>query len=358
MAPIMIEENEDDSLDDSDFILGKQYKILSRKLDALLQSNTGFDPTKKPEASVEDEIAEAQKALTGKMEELVKASEKRILDQQIEIQRILERKLNTAIEQVEERHRLLKEQNDKKIDELVKNMELLYSKLKKDLYDLRDETDSFNSQYQTSFAKHLSDAHKRVEELNAEQSTSTVAVFANELRNTNQPILTDVVTKLKNTLQPLINLAKTTTEPQTTYQSTILGRPPFIPPILSKAGPTFETTTTTTTEAGGSSSQSVVKEIRIAPYMEQVNQEREEEYKKILIINNIALENQTWTEELITAIDFNDFHVNNRLPLKSLETKTGFNQQLDLPYNPKTFAFLQFERQVPKKNLPLKGRNG
>ncbi|KAI3494511.1 hypothetical protein L1887_40760 [Cichorium endivia] len=106
MAPIAIEEADEEGLDDSDFILGKQYKILNRKLDALLQSKTGFDPSKKPEVSVEEKIAEAQTALIGKMEDLVHASEKKILDQQIEIKRILETKLNTAVEQVEERHRL------------------------------------------------------------------------------------------------------------------------------------------------------------------------------------------------------------------------------------------------------------
>ncbi|KAI3767969.1 hypothetical protein L2E82_18398 [Cichorium intybus] len=82
MAPIAIEDADEESLDDTDFILGKQYKILNRKLDALLQSNTGFDPTKKLESSVEDLIGEVQRSLTKKMEELVKSSEQRVLEKQ------------------------------------------------------------------------------------------------------------------------------------------------------------------------------------------------------------------------------------------------------------------------------------
>ncbi|KAI3499716.1 hypothetical protein L1887_35525 [Cichorium endivia] len=365
MAPIAIKDADEESLDDADFILGKQYKILNRKLDALLQSNTGFDPMKKPEASVEDLIGEG--------------------------------KLKTAVEQIDEKHQLLKEQTDKRMEELLKKLELSNSEVTKELHDLRSSTESFNSPYQTGFAKHLSDAHKRVEELTAELSSSAVTTYARELRTTNQTIVTNMVNKLKNALQPMINVSLkmdrsqaerarpqliaqgehdvhhsqggesevpgsqagetttseaiiTTTTTTQQQQQTILGRPPFIPLIPSKTGPTFGTTTTT--EAGGSSSQPLRKEIRIAPHMEQVNREREEEFRKILEINRIAIDNHTWTEDLIKSIGFNDFHVNNRLPLKSLETKNGKNQQLDLPYNPKTFAFLQFERSVTKDKLP------
>ncbi|KAI3518362.1 hypothetical protein L1887_07006 [Cichorium endivia] len=422
MAPIAIEEADEEGLDDSDFILGKQYKILNRKLDALLQSNTGFDPSKKPEASVEEQITEAQTALIGKMEDLIRASEKKVLDQQLEIKRVLEAKLNTAVEQVEERHRLLAEETEKRVAEFVKSIELSNVEVKKELFDLRDKTDSFNRQYQTGFAKHLSDAHKRVEELTAELSSCTLATFSNELRTTNQTLVSDMVDKLKTALQPMLKLSvkldkaqdarprpqltaqgeqdvhpsqggeseapgsragdtpasevgdtpaseagetpvseasmpptseatktttTTTTPPQ---QQSILGRPSFIPIIPSKADSTFGTTTTT--EVGGSSSQPLRREIRIAPHMEQVNREREEEFRKILAINKIAIDNHTWTEELIRSIGFNDFHVNNKLPLKSLETRNTIDQQLDLPYNPKTFAFLQFERRVPQDKLP------
>ncbi|KAI3494510.1 hypothetical protein L1887_40759 [Cichorium endivia] len=287
--------------------------------------------------------------------------------------------------------------------------------MKKELVDLRDKIDSFNRQYQIGFAKHLSDAHKRVEELTAELSSSAITTFGNELRTTNQTLVSDMVDKLKTALQPMLKLSlkldksqvgrlrpqltaqgehdvhpsqrgeseapgsragetptseagetptseardtptseaiKTTTTTTTTQQQqrTILGRPPFIPPIPSKADPTFGTTMTT--EAGGSSSQPLRKEIRIAPHMEQVNREREKEFSKILAINKIAIDNHTWTEDLIKSIGFNDFHINNRLPLKSLETRTNKNQQLDLPYNPKTFAFLQFERRVAADKLP------
>ncbi|KAI3516673.1 hypothetical protein L1887_15613 [Cichorium endivia] len=151
---------------------------------------------------------------------------------------------------------------------------------------------------------------------------------------------------------PTSEATKTTTTTTTIppQQRTILGRPSFIPIIPSKADSTFGTTTTT--EKGGSSSQPLRREIRIAPSMEQVNREREEEFRKILAINKIAIDNHTWTEEVIRSIDFNDFHVNNRLPLKSLETTNTVDQQLDLPYNPKTFAFLQFERGVAPDKLP------
>ncbi|KAI3503820.1 hypothetical protein L1887_32273 [Cichorium endivia] len=413
MAPLTIEEDEDDSLDDSDFILGKQYKILNRKLDALLQSSTGFDPTRGTEVSFEDQMAEAQKALTDKMEKMVKDSEKRIFDQQIEIKRVMEGKFNTAVEQIDKRHRLLKEQTAKTIKELVEKMQTSNSEVVKSLSTLNENTSSFNSQYQTSFAKHLSEANKRIEELTAEQSHSTIPIFANELRKTNAAIASDIIEKLRRTLQPMINVSlkmersqagrphpqaiaqaepmaqpsqggesatsgsvasksqalvtqalltqalvtaalKTqaqgtaTTTPKTTSQTTILGRPPFIPTI-STAGPAFGTTTTI--EAGGSGSRPQGNVLRIAPHMEQVHKEREEDYRKMLMINNIAYDNQTWTAELITAIGFNDFTVFNRLPLRSLETKSRISRQLDLPYNLKTFAFLQFERHVPKEKL-------
>ncbi|KAI3767968.1 hypothetical protein L2E82_18397 [Cichorium intybus] len=288
------------------------------------------------------------------------------------------------------------------MEELVRKLELSNSEVTKELHDLRSSTESFNSQYHTGFAKHLSDAHKRVEELTTELSSSAVTTFAKELRTTNQTIITNMVNKLKTALQPMINVSlkmersmaergrpqqiaqgehnvhpsqggeseatgsqaletptseahqPTTTEPQTTSQPTMLGRPSFIPPIPSTpsmAIPTFGSTITT--EAGGSSSQPLRKEIRIAPHMEQVNRERKEEYRKILEINRIAINNETWTEDLIKTIGFTDFHVNNSLPLKSLDTKNSKDQQLDLPYNPKTFAFLQFERHVPKEKEKL-----
>ncbi|KAI3510833.1 hypothetical protein L1887_17970 [Cichorium endivia] len=422
MAPIAMEEADEEGLDDSDFILGKQYKILNRKLDALLQSSTGFDPTKKPEASVEEQIAEAQNALLSKMETLIQASEKKVLAQQLATQRVLEAKLNTAVEQVEERHRLLAKETEKKVAEFVKSIELSNLEVKQALFDLRDKTDSFNRQYQTGFAKHLSDAHKRVEDLTAELSSSTLATFSNELRTTNQTLVSDMVDKLKIALQPMLKLsvkldkaqaarprpqltaqgeqnvhpsqggeseipgsqaqagetpaseagntpaseagkthvseasvpptseATTTTTTTQQQQQSTLGRPAFIPAIPGKADPSFGTTTTT--EIGGSSSQPLRREIRIAPSMEQVNRDREVEFHKILAINKIAIDNHTWTEELIKSIGFNDFFVNNRLPLKSMDTRDTVDQQLDLPYNPKTFAFLQFERKVPEDKLP------
>ncbi|KAI3493176.1 hypothetical protein L1887_42166 [Cichorium endivia] len=353
------------------------------------------------------------------MEDLIQASEKKVLDQQLEIKRVLEAKLNTAVEQIEERHRLLAEETEKKVAAFVKSIELSNAEVKKKLFDLRDQTDSFHRQYQTWFAKHLSDAHKRMEELTAELSSSTLATFSNELRTTNQTLVSDMVDKLKTALQPMLKLSvkldkaqaarsrpqltaqgehdvhpsqggeseapgsqagetpaseagdtpaseagktpvseasmsptsevtKTTTIPP--QQQSILGRPSFIPIIPSKADPMFGTTTTT--EIGGSRSQPLRREIRIAPSMEQVNREREEEFRKILAINKIAIDNHTWTEELIRSIGFNDFHVNNRLPLKSMDTRDTVDQQLDLPYNPKTFAFLQFERRVPQDKLP------
>ncbi|KAI3503741.1 hypothetical protein L1887_32190 [Cichorium endivia] len=355
------------------------HQLPSKKL--MKKSNTGFDPTKKPEASVEEMIGEVQKSLIQKMEELLKASEQRVLEKQKELQQVVEGKLKSAVELIDEKHQLLKEQTDKQMEELLKKLELSNSEVTKELHGLRSSTESFNSQYQTGFAKHLSDAHKRVEELTAELSSSAITTFSKELRTTNQTLVSDMVDKLKTVLQPMLKLSmkmdksqterlrpqltaqgehdvhpsqggeseapgsragetttseagetptskaiKTTTTTTTQQQQrTILGRPPFIPPIPSKANPTFGTTMTT--KAGGSSSQPLRKEIRIAPHMEQ-------------------------TEDLIKSIGFNDFHINNRLPLKSLETKTNKNQQLDLPYNPKTFAFLQFERNVAREKLP------
>ncbi|KAI3503762.1 hypothetical protein L1887_32211 [Cichorium endivia] len=207
MEPITIEEDEGDSLDDSDFILRKQYKVLNRKLDALLQSNTDFDPSKGTEASFEDQMAEAQKALTDKMEKMVKESERRILDQQIKIKRILEGKFNTAVEQVEDTHRLLKEQTEKNFKDLVEKFENSNSEVVKCLTTLNENTSSFNSQYQTGFSKHLSDAHKRIEELTAEQSRSAIIIFENELKKTNVAIASDIIEKLRRTLQPMINVS-------------------------------------------------------------------------------------------------------------------------------------------------------
>ncbi|KAI3510575.1 hypothetical protein L1887_17683 [Cichorium endivia] len=141
------------------------------------------------------------------MEEMVKGSEKKILDQQIEIKRILEGKFNNVFEQVDERHRLLKEQTEKSIKDLVEKMEASNSEVVKALTTLNENTNSFNSQYQTSFAKHLSDAHKLIEELTAEQSRSAVTIFANELKKTNVAIASDVIEKLRRTLQPMINVS-------------------------------------------------------------------------------------------------------------------------------------------------------
>ncbi|KAI3515846.1 hypothetical protein L1887_14751 [Cichorium endivia] len=299
-------------------------------------------------------MAKAQKALTDKMEKMVKASEKRIIDQQIKIKRILEGKFNTAVEQVDERHRLLKEQTEKSIKDLVEKMEASNSEVVKALTTLHENTNSFNSQYQTSFAKHLSDADKRIEELTVAHSRSAAIAQAEPMAQPSQGGESAASKSQALVTQALVTAAlktqaqgTTTTAPKTTFQTTILGRPPFIPTI-STAGPAFGTTTTT--KEGGSSSRPQGNVLRIAPYMEQVHKEREDDYMKMLMINNIAHENQTWTAELITAIGFNDFTVLNRLPLRSLETKSRISRQLDLHTIRRPFPFFNLKDMCRRKS--------
>ncbi|KAI3708623.1 hypothetical protein L2E82_37928 [Cichorium intybus] len=68
-------------------------------------------------------------------------------------------------------------------------------------------------------------------------------------------------------------------------------------------------------------------------------------------INEFARNNGEWTVEAIKQFGFQNPNVLNRLPLRSFEVVDSediqLDIQLDIPFNPKTFAFLQFVSSVP-----------
>lgn len=61
MAPITIEDSDDENLDDGDFVFIKQYKTLNKKFDILLQTQTGYDPKKTTEGDMVGKIDETKK---------------------------------------------------------------------------------------------------------------------------------------------------------------------------------------------------------------------------------------------------------------------------------------------------------
>ncbi|KAI3790817.1 hypothetical protein L2E82_04158 [Cichorium intybus] len=64
-------------------------------------------------------------------------------------------------------------------------------------------------------------------------------------------------------------------------------------------------------------------------------------------MNEFAHDDGEWTIEAIKLFGFQDPNVLNRLPLWSFATTDSEDIQLDIPFNLKTFAFLQFVQSVP-----------
>ncbi|KAI3679592.1 hypothetical protein L2E82_51130 [Cichorium intybus] len=122
------------------------------------------------------------------------------------------------------------------------------------------------------------------------------------------------------------------------------------------AGPTFSTITTTTMGSGGSSgagsSTDRSVESIIAPHMENVYKARRADYALMIKMNNFARDDGKWTTEAIKLFGFQDLSVHNRLPLRSFETADSEDIQLDIPFNPKTFSFLQFVQSITNKQRP------
>ncbi|KAI3691477.1 hypothetical protein L2E82_49838 [Cichorium intybus] len=246
-----------------------------------------------------EKIEEVKKSLTEMFDTSIKQSEKQILDQQ-----------------------LLKEENKKKMKELVEKVESSNSELMKALQDLRTEAHSWKTQYSTKFEKQLDDANTKIKELTDAQSASEIIKFADELQNTNSSLTDDLVTRLKTALQPLINFADRMTRTQSSQS-----RPPVIAQHDPSAHPSqggevrssailsvitaseatlSETTTTTaiTTTTTTYSKEKEGTESLIAPHMEQVHRARSEYYKKMLKINAFALENGNEKESIFTIADF------------------------------------------------------
>ncbi|KAI3780165.1 hypothetical protein L2E82_10125 [Cichorium intybus] len=336
-------------------MLMKQYKVLNSNLDTLIQAQTGFDPTKPTVGNLSKEIENMELTLTKELNDSVNQLEKRLLDQQAKIQSTFEQKIQSAVAEVE-----------KKMNELAEKVESSNSEVLKVLQDLRTETQSI--QQSTKFEKQLDEAKAKIE--TAAQTALEISKFAEELQNTNAVLNQDMFTRLTNVLQPLINFADRLARPQvrpapaqhvghaskggealvttseatttittTTYVATSLGTPP----VVVCSGPTFSTITTTTmgsSEAGGSTEKTV--ESSIAPHMEKVYKARREDYALMLKMNAFAHDDGKWIVEAIKTFRFQDLSVFNRLPLRSFDTTDSDDQQLDLPFNSKTFAFLQF----------------
>ncbi|KAI3708921.1 hypothetical protein L2E82_38497 [Cichorium intybus] len=222
------------------------------------------------------------------------------------------------------------------------------------LQGLRSET-----QKSTEFEKQLDEARAKIEELTAAQAASDISKFTEELQRTNAVLTQDMTARLRTVLQPLINFADRISRPQgrpTTAQHTGHasqgGERPRLTSTTS-AGPLFSTITTTTMGASGlagaGSSKDRSLESIIAPHMEDVYKARLADYNLMIKINEFARDDEEWTIEAIKLFGFQDPNVLNRLPLRSFVTPYSKDIQLDIPFNPMTFSFLQFVQSVPNE---------
>ncbi|KAI3499751.1 hypothetical protein L1887_35560 [Cichorium endivia] len=341
LAPLNVEGVSDQDLPDEGFVLMKQYKVLNSKLDTLIQAQTGFDPTKPTLGDITEEIESLEFIMTKEIKDSIQTLEKKLLDQQTLIQSSLEQKLESAVTVI-----------DKKIKAFTEKVEQSHSEVLKSLQELRSET-----QKSTEFEKQLDGARAKIEELTAAQAASDISKFTEELQRTNAVLTQDMAGKLKAALQPLIKFSVRLSRPQ--------GRPTIAqhaghasqggerPRLISAATAGLSTSTITTTtmgasgSAGAGSSTDRSLESIIAPHMEETYKARRADYNLMININEFARDNGEWTIEAIKQFGFQNPNVLNRLPLRSFATIDYEDIQLDIPFNPKTFAFLQFVSLVP-----------
>ncbi|KAI3790821.1 hypothetical protein L2E82_04167 [Cichorium intybus] len=326
MAPLNVEGASEEDLSDEGFILMKQYKVLNTKLDTLIQAQTGFDPSKPTIGDITEEIESLEFTLSKEIKESVDRIEKKLVDEQNKIQSSFEKKLESAVTSI-----------NKKVDALTEKTDKTNSEVMKTLQGLRSEI-----QQSTKLEKQLDEARAKIEELTAAQTTSDVTKFTEELQRTNAALTQDLITKLRVALQPLINFSDRLSRPQ--------GMPRQIP--AATAGPTTSTITTTGMGASGSagagSSTDRSLENIIAPHMEETYKARRADYNLMIKINEFARDNGEWTVETIKLFRFQNPNVLNTLPLRSFAVVDTEDIQLDIPFNLKTFAFLQFVSSVPE----------
>ncbi|KAI3503846.1 hypothetical protein L1887_32300 [Cichorium endivia] len=187
----------------------------------------------------------------------------------------------------------------------------------KALQGLRSET-----QQSTKLEKQLDEARAKIEELSAAKAGSEISKFTEDLQKTTAVLNQDMVVRLRTVLQPLINFADRLT------------RPGHRPEVAQQAG-------------HASSAESI-----IAPQMEAIYKARRADYALIIKMNNFARDDGKWTEAAIKLFRFQDLNVLNRLPLWSFNTPDSEDIQLDVPFNLKTFSFLQFAQSITKEQSP------
>ncbi|KAI3708821.1 hypothetical protein L2E82_38300 [Cichorium intybus] len=326
MAPLNVEGVSDANLPDEGFVLMKQYKVLNSKLDTLIQAQTGFDPTKPTLGDITEEIESLEFSLSKEFKDSIQKLEQKLMDEQNKIQSYFEKKLESAVTSI-----------NKKVDALTEKTDKTNSEVMKALQGLQSE-----SQQSTKLEKQLDEARAKIEELTAAQTTSDITRFTEELQRTNAALTQDLIAKLRVALQPLINFSDMLSRPQ--------GSPRQIP--AATAGPSTSTITTTAMGASGSagagSSTDRSLENIIAPHMEEIYKARRADYNLMIKLNEFARDNGEWTVEAIKQFGFQNPNVLNRLPLRSFATVESEDTQLDIPFNPKTFAFLQFVSSVPE----------
>ncbi|KAI3753295.1 hypothetical protein L2E82_25345 [Cichorium intybus] len=249
-----------------------------------------------------------------------------LMDEQNKIQSSFEKKLESAVTSI-----------NKKVDALAEKTDKTNSEVMKALQGLRSE-----SQQSIKLEKQLDEARAKIEELTAAQTTSDITKFTEELQRTNAALTQDLIAKLRVALEPLINFSDRLSRPQ--------GRPRQIP--AATAGSSTSTITTTTMGASGSagagSSTDRSLENIIAPHMDEIYKARQADYNLMIKINEFARDNGEWTVEAIKQFGFQNPNLLNRLPLRSFATVDSEDTQLDIPFNSKTFAFLQFVSSVPE----------
>lgn len=113
----------------------------------------------------------------------------------------------SAVSRIEAKCQSLHEETNKKIDEAVAKFESLGAELKKSIDDLRTETHSFHTQYNSHFLKELQAAQAIVFELTTALSASAIKDFATQLQESNAVMVANVVDKLKCAIRPILQLS-------------------------------------------------------------------------------------------------------------------------------------------------------
>ncbi|KAI3509045.1 hypothetical protein L1887_24069 [Cichorium endivia] len=138
----------------------------------LSEEETGFDPDDTYEPTTPIDIVESVLKAHGFEKECLKslldASKNRILESQAKLHAEFEAKLAAAVQNIESSIETYKADTHTNIKARVKKLKSSYLDVQKSLDSLRQETQSFNQQYNSQYLEDLQAAHACISELSRE----------------------------------------------------------------------------------------------------------------------------------------------------------------------------------------------